>query len=447
MNAVDFSNVFVIVFLAGTAFQFVLEQFLEFQNWRARRKDGADVPALLSDVPAAASLNKEKRAEIAAYKNARYASWIPSSAVSFAVSLALVCTGFYPWIFNIVCRATGIPSGFGSLFACALLFFVLASLPESLLSLPFELYQEFVVERRFGFSKMTLRLWILDELKSLAVSLVMSAALLAAMSAVLTLLPNQWWIVLAAVFFAVTLGVQALYPLVVAPLFNTFTPLADGALKDAISALMERNGFRISGIFVMDASKRSRHSNAYFGGLGKSKRIVLYDTLVEQLSADELAAVLGHELGHCKLHHILRRVCVMLPAEFLLMFLLYWCARIPSLYTGFGFAVAPEMVEPLQFLGVFLASLVAAPLGTVFAPLVNFFSRRDEYAADRFSARASGMPEALVSGLVKLNIENLSDVQPSPLYVFWNYSHPTLLERIAALKRLAAEPADSAVRK
>ena len=392
------------------------------------------MPSELKEIDAASCFDTEKLANICAYKNAKYFSWIPASIVGLAITLVLVCTGFYPWLFNVVCRVTGTPDGFGSTYFCALLFFILASVPESIIEIPFSLYDEFVIEKKFGFSKMTFKLWIIDEIKGLLVSVLLTGILMAAMIAVLVNFPNTWWILLTCVMFAFTLIMQVLYPLVIAPMFNKFNPLEEGELKTRITALMENLGFKSSGIFIMDASKRSGHSNAYFGGMGKSKRIVLYDTLVKQLTTDELEAVLGHELGHYKLHHILHKICIMLPLEFVMMFVLYKIAQSNSLYTGFGFAIAEEMIVPLQFIGLFLSSLVATSLTEILSPIMNFGSRKDEYAADKFSAELTKNPDALISGLIKLNSENLSELLPPKLYVIWNYSHPTLVERIKALK-------------
>lgn len=392
------------------------------------------MPSELKEIDAASCFDTEKLANICAYKNAKYFSWIPASIVGLAITLVLVCTGFYPWLFNVVCRMTGTPDGFGSTYFCALLFFILASVPESIIEIPFSLYDEFVIEKKFGFSKMTFKLWIIDEIKGLLVSVLLTGILMAAMIAVLVNFPNTWWILLTCVMFAFTLIMQVLYPLVIAPMFNKFNPLEEGELKTRITALMENLGFKSSGIFIMDASKRSGHSNAYFGGMGKSKRIVLYDTLVKQLTTDELEAVLGHELGHYKLHHILHKICIMLPLEFVMMFVLYKIAQSNSLYTGFGFAIAEEMIVPLQFIGLFLSSLVATSLTEILSPIMNFGSRKDEYAADKFSAELTKNPDALISGLIKLNSENLSELLPPKLYVIWNYSHPTLVERIKALK-------------
>lgn len=399
-------------------------------------KNGGKLPEGLKEIPASKVFDEEKLKNITDYENAKYFYWIPSSVCSFALTLILVVSGFYPWLFNVVCRITGIPHGFSSTFFCFLLFLVLSSVPSSLLSVPFDLLKEFKLEKKFGFSKMTFRLWLLDEIKGFLVSIVVSSLIVAAMTFVLVVFPKNWWILLTFILFALTLIMQVLYPLVIAPIFNKFTPLEDGELKTKITSLMENLGFKASGIFVMDASKRSGHSNAYFGGLGKSKRIVLYDTLINQLETDELVAVLGHELGHYKLHHIIRRFIVLIPVEFILMFILNFCAQHTSLYTGFGFAVSAENVQSMQFIGLVLASFVWSSLSELISPISNASSRRDEYQADAFSARLTKNPDALISGLIKLNSENLSELLPPKLYVAWNYSHPTLLERIEALEKL-----------
>ena len=352
------------------------------------------------------------------------------------MTLILVFSGFYPWLFNVVCRFTGFPDGYWSTYFCAFCFLILAGIPDGIMDIPFDLIQEFKVEKSFGFSNMTFRLWLTDQIKGIAMSLVLSAVLLAAMIGILVLFPHGWWIFLTAVLFAFTFVMQILYPLVIAPVFNKFVPLEDGELKTRITELMQNLGFKSTGIFVMDASKRSGHSNAYFGGIGKSKRIVLYDTLIKQLTTDELVAVLGHELGHYKLHHIVRRFCVLIPVELVLMFILYKIAQSTLIYTGFGFALAGIKVESVQFIGLFLANLVAGSLSEIFSPLINFSSRKDEFAADRFSAEFTKHPEHLVSALIKLNSENLSELFPPKLYVAWNYNHPTLVERAEALKKL-----------
>ena len=434
MTKVVLSNIFVQIFIIGTVLTFLINQFLEFVDFRARIKNGGKLPAELEKFSAAEVFDREKLAKISAYENAKYYLWIPKSLSSTVLTFILVFSGFYPWIFNVVCRYTGFPNGFLSTYLCSLLFFFLIGIPSSILSIPFDLIHEFIIEKKFGFSKMTFKLWLVDQVKSTLVSGILGIVLMAVVIAVLTFFVKTWWILLVCVVFAFTLIMQVLYPLVIAPMFNKFTPLEDGELKTKISQLMENLGFKASGIFVMDASKRSGHSNAYFGGFGKSKRIVLYDTLIKQLTTDELVAVLGHELGHYKLHHIIRRFIVLIPIMCALTYLLFFIAQHTAIYTGFGFAVAAIPVESIQFIGLFLANLVAGSISELLSPLTSSLSRRDEYQADAFSAKLTGSPDALISGLIKLNSENLSELLPPKLYVFWNYDHPTLIDRIRALK-------------
>lgn len=436
MEKIVIGNPFVIIFAAGTLVSFLINHVLEFVDWRARVKNGGKLPDELNGFPESSVFDTKKLASINAYENAKYFFWIPGSLASVFLALALVFSGFYPWLFNVVCRFTGFPNGYWSTFFCAFCFSVLAGIPEGILDIPFELIKEFKIEKAFGFSKMTIKLWIADQIKGIAMSLVLSAVLVAAMVGILVAFPHGWWIFLTIVLFAFTFIMQILYPLVIAPIFNKFSPLEEGELKTRITELMQNLGFKSSGIFVMDASKRSGHSNAYFGGIGKSKRIVLYDTLIKQLTTDELVAVLGHELGHYKLHHIIRRFCVLIPVEFALMFILYKIAQSTSIYTGFGFALTGIKVESVQFIGLFLASLVAGSLSEISSPLRNFSSRKDEFAADKFSAELTGHPEHLISALIKLNSENLSELVPPKIYVAWNYNHPSLVERVEALKKL-----------
>ncbi len=434
LNKIDYSNPFIIAFFAGTILSFLIEHILEFIDWKARTKNGGKLPVEFESIPSASVFDKEKLKKINDYKNQKYFFWIPSSICSFALALAMVALGFYPWIFNAACKITGAPNGYTSTFLCGLLFVLFRSVPNMILSIPFDLIHEFKLERKFGFSKMTGKLWIQDKIKGLLISIIFAVGIVAAITGILIIWQNHWWIFLTILFFALTLIMQIIYPLIIAPMFNKFTPLEDGELKTKITELMKNIGFKASGIFVMDASKRSGHSNAYFGGLGKSKRIVLYDTLLKQLSTDELIAVLGHELGHFKLHHIIRKFFVLIPVEFVLMFALNLCAHSTSLYAGFGFSVNAENVLSMQFIGLVLASIVWGAFSELISPISHTASRRDEYQADNFSARLTKNPDALISGLIKLNSENLSELFPPKIYVFWNYSHPTLLERIKALK-------------
>ncbi len=446
----DLKNIFVIVFVCGSLVSFIINQLLEFIDCHARKTDdcsrngNADtsvkvsIPAWLKEIPGADEVfTAEKLSKIRSYEDARYFAWIPSSVCTLIVSIALMLFGFYPFLFEKICLLSGFPSSLGNTFLCFFLFVIISSIPTEIFSIPFALYREFVVEKKFGFSNMTFKLWIKDYIKETLLSLILGALLCFIASVVLVIFKTSWWFLLCAVLIVFTVVMQIVYPKFIAPLFNKFSPLEEGELKDKINDLLEKTGFVSDGVFVMDASKRSGHSNAYFTGFGKAKRIVLYDTLVKSLTPDELVAVLGHELGHYKLHHILRRMIFMIPLEFAVSFLLYKFAGLVSLYTAFGFkTITAENVLFVQFIGLFLAAEVYSSVTEIFSPVVNYFSRRDEYQADAYSAKVTGQPQNLVSALVKLNSENLSELFPPKIYVIWNYSHPTLKERAEALNKL-----------
>ena len=431
--SVNLSNPFVLIFVCGTIATFLINHFLEFIDYRARCKNGGTIPSVLQNIALAAeTFDTAKLKNISDYENAKYFKWCISSVCSLVLDLALVLFGFYPFIFNSICFFTDSPVTIASTFSAFFLFMILSGLPSTILGLPFSLYGEFVIEKKFGFSKMTWKLWITDQIKALFVGLILISLLTFVAAVLFVKCETSWWFMLAAVMIAFTFIMQVVYPKFIAPLFNKFTPLEEGESKDKIMAILDKVGFKNGGLFVMDASKRSGHSNAYFSGFGKTKRIVLYDTLLKSLTADELAAVLGHELGHFKLHHITKRLFVMIPMEFVVMFILYKMANLPNLYTAFGFR--DITVAGFQFIGIFLASMLWGSVSEIVTPVSNIFSRKQEYQADAFSAKVLGTPEPLITGLIKLNSENLSELIPPKLYVFWNYSHPTLIERIEHLR-------------
>ena len=434
---INFSNPFVLTFLIGTIASFLIHHFLEFIDYKARKKNGGTLPKELQEIPAANVFDQEKLKKISEYENAKYFAWIPSSVCNLVLDFALILFGFYPFIFDKICLISGFPSSIGSCFVCFFLFMIISSIPGEILSIPFSLYREFVVEKRFGFSKMTFKLWIIDNLKEGILSIILSALLTIVASIFFVKCPSSWWFILAAVLICFTFIMQIIYPKFIAPLFNKFSPLEEGELKENLSDLLQKTGFVSDGIFIMDASKRSGHSNAYFTGFGKSKRIVLFDTLTKTLTADELVAVLGHELGHFKLKHILKRLIFTIPLEFVLLFALYKLAQFTDLYTGFGFAnITAQNVSSVQFIGLFLAILIYGSISEIISPITNIFSRKDEYEADKFSVEHCNNKEDFISALIKLNSDNLSELLPPKLYVFWNFSHPTLIERIAALKKI-----------
>lgn len=437
----NFKNPFVIIFIAGTLFKFLLDTILEFIDYKFRQKHGLEIPQELEGLVDEPTLKKT-----CAYENANYFSGIPYSLLSLALTFALVFSLYF-----VFCYEKGLSMAKGNSYLTILLFALFVGIPSVILSIPFELYDEFKIEKKFGFSNMTLGMWLLDQVKSLAIGLVLGVPLLLVAVALMNHI-EHWWFFLGSVYIAFSLAVSYIYPVLIAPIFNKFTPLEDGELRERLFALLEKCGFKASGIFVMDASRRSSHSNAYFTGFGKNKRIVLYDTLLKQLSTDEIEAVLGHELGHFKKHHIIKRMCVTFPLIFAFLFAAWLLIKIPSLYSGFGFtdfgfagstgsisstplsASNTAIPATLQYVGIYLLSLIFGGFSPIFSLVSNTFSRRDEFEADKFSVTTCGSSKALISALIKLNKENLSEIQVPTIYSIFNYSHPPLLERINAIK-------------
>ena len=422
---------FLTIFIIASTLNFLLEEGLEFIDYKARKKNGGKVPKELFGYADSRLLKKT-----AEYEDEKYRLFIPEHAAALVLSLVLVLSGYYVAVYRQLSQVTGNGT------ITAILFFLLASLPDAVLSVPFDFKREFDIEKRYGFSNMTVGMWLLDGLKGIFLGLLISCPLIALANVLLLYLPGCWWILLAAAYIALSLAITFLYPLVIAPLFNKFTPLESAELK----LMLEKTGFQSQGIFVMDASKRSRHSNAYFTGFGRSKRVVLYDTLLDQLSVDETESVLAHELGHYKLSHIIRRLFAVIPLVVISLFAVSVLVKMPSLYSAFGFQAETsvvldgetrtETVLPyIHFIGLFLCGLVAGPFSPLLSLVSNFFSRRDEFQADAFSAETCGRSRSLVTALIKLHKENLSELTPPKLYCVFKYNHPPLLERIRALKK------------
>ncbi len=304
------------------------------------------------------------------------------------------------------------------------------ALISGLLDLPLSLYQTFVIEERFGFNKMTLKLWLLDLLKSgllgVLIGLPMAALILWLMGAA----GFWWWLWAWAFWTGFSLLLLLIYPAFIAPMFNKFAPLEDETLKARVTALMQHCGFKAKGLFVMDGSKRSAHANAYFTGFGASKRVVFYDTLLRHLSAPEVDAVLAHELGHFKHHHVIKRMILLFVASLLGFALLGWLAAQSWFYTGLG--VQPNLAAANDALALLLFMLTLPLAGFFITPLFAQLSRRDEFAADAFAAAQTSAVD-LSSALLKLVQDNASTLTPDPLYVKFYYSHPATPERLARL--------------
>jgi len=300
-----------------------------------------------------------------------------------------------------------------------------------LLDLPFDWYYNFRIEERFGFNRMTQRIWFGDLLKNLLVSLLIGAPLIAVVLWLMGTAGPAWWLWAWGFWMAFNLLLMVVYPLFIAPLFNEFKPLADEALAARVKALMDRCGFSAKGLFVMDGSKRSAQSNAYFTGIGHSKRVVFYDTLLARLSPGEVEAVLAHELGHFHHKHIIKMIVQIFLMSLLGLAALGFLAQQPEFYLGLG--VTPNDNAANDGLALALFTLVLPCVSFVLAPLSSRASRRHEFQADAY-AKANANGDELASALVKLTEDNASTLTPDPLYVAFNYSHPPMVERIAAIK-------------
>jgi len=293
---------------------------------------------------------------------------------------------------------------------------------NALVGLPFEWYRTFKVDKAFGFTQMTPKMFIVDKLKAAALTAVLGGALIAALAWIIDHIA-LWWLWGFVLLFGVVVLINVIYPTVIAPMFNTFTPLEEGDLRKRIETMMAGHGLKSDGIFVMDASKRDRRLNAYFGGLGKAKRVVLFDTLLEKLNDDELLAVLGHELGHFKHGDIYKNIALTGGLLFIVFYLL---GHLPDeLFLQMG-------VPPFAGAKIALMLLLLPLVGFVFTPLLSRLSRHNEFAADRHGAEQGGK-EHLVNALLKLVGENKAFPKAHPLVIFFYHTHPPILERLEAL--------------
>ncbi|HWH77534.1 MAG TPA: M48 family metallopeptidase [Candidatus Binatus sp.] len=311
------------------------------------------------------------------------------------------------------------------------LFCLGVALISALVGLPTDLYSTFRLEAKFGFNKTTVGLYISDKVKGLVLGLLIGAPFILIILWLMDVMGPYWW-VWAFVFVSVfQLLMIVIFPTFIAPWFNKFEPLKEGEFRERILALANQIGFTTHGIFTMDGSKRSAHSNAYFTGIGKAKRIVLFDTLVEQMTMDQGLAVLAHEMGHYKMKHIRRMLVVQTVFLFLGLYVLSLLLKTPAFFSAFG-------LTPSNHVALVLFSLVSGPATFYLGPLMNRLSRKHEYEADRFAALTLKNGKPMEEALVNLTVKNLSNLNPHPWYSAYHYSHPTPAERISAIRQCLA---------
>lgn len=344
-----------------------------------------------------------------------------ADTVSILVTLAVILLGGFNWLDGLV-RSLG-----WSEITTGLVYIGLLSLASWALSLPFELYQTFVLEERFGFNKTTPGTFVADRAKGMALTALLGGGLLAVVLYFFEKAGGAAWLWCWGVSVAFSLGVTYVAPTWILPLFNKFTPLEKGGLRDALEGYARKADFELEGIFVMDGSKRSTKSNAFFTGFGRHKRIALFDTLIKEQTAEEITAVLAHEVGHSKRGHIRKRLIVGAFKTGVVFYLMSVFMASPGLFAAFG------MDHISNYAGLIFFVLLYTPVSLALSIAANFVSRKHEFEADAFAAQTTGRPGAMISALKKLSATNLTNLTPHPLTVWLEYSHPPVLERVRAL--------------
>jgi STE24 endopeptidase len=310
----------------------------------------------------------------------------------------------------------------------ALIFFGVLAAIGGVAEIPFNIYHTFVLEKKYGFSTITWRLWLTDLIKSVIISTVLTGLMLSAFMVFILYLPGTWWFWAWIFFTTFEILLMWLYPVVIAPLFNKYEPIKDELLKEKITSLMAQVGLKAKRIYQVDEGKRSKHTNAYFTGIGKTKRIVLYDTLLASHLPEEILAVLAHEIGHWKKKHILKQLLFMIVASLVVLYFTYLIVNWPPLYSTFGLKYTPV------YAGLLLVSLYLSCAGFFLSPIGAVIMRRYEREADKMARDLVGSSEPMINALKRLAKDNLTNLHPHPMYVWFYYSHPPLIERIEYLK-------------
>ena len=402
----------IVVFLC---LDFVLERILESLNSKHMS------PVLPDSLKGIYDEKEYSRFQSYKRENGRLDSW--SSGVGFVVMIVFLVAGGFGWYNSWVVSLTD------SVVWQTILFVVGLSVASSVLDIPFDYYATFRIEEKYGFNKTTRRVYWLDTVKELVLSLVLGGVLLALVVWFYTWAGTYFWLYAWGAVTLFSVFMAMFYSQLIVPLFNKQTPLQEGSLRDKIQAFAGKVGFKLDNIYVIDGSKRSTKANAYFTGLGPKKRVVLYDTLIDELTEEEIVAVLAHEVGHYKKRHTLRSMAVSVIQMGVLFWLFSLCVNNAALSEALGGDWAYFQ------LGLIAFAILYSPVNLIFGVGMNVWSRSNEYEADAFAARYYE-GDYLVSGLKKISVKSLSNLTPHPLYEYIYYSHPSLLKRIDAIKRI-----------
>ncbi|MBU2914312.1 M48 family metallopeptidase [Reichenbachiella agariperforans] len=410
------SETILYLIIGITIFDFVFNKVLGILNNKSRKKP---IPASLTGI-----YDEEKYADSQRYQTAVFKFSAISSTLSFFVMLAMLWFGIFGWL-DAQVRAIAPVEYLSSLYFFGILYFA-----SDILGLPFDIYGTFVIEEKFGFNKTTAKTFVLDKLKGWLMTLIVGGIIVGVFIALVALFPQTFWIYFWIVAAVLMVFINMFYTSLIIPLFNKLTPLGDGTLKDAITHYSQKVGFSLNNIFVIDGSKRSSKANAFFSGLGKKKKVVLYDTLIDQHSEEELVAVLAHEVGHYKKKHIVWSMILSMAQIGFMLWLLSLLISSSEVSWALGANSTSMHINVLAF------GMLFSPVSTVIGILMNLLSRKNEYEADEYAVRTYDR-KPLISALKKLTATNLGNLTPHPAYVFVNYSHPSLQQRIEAMEKVA----------
>jgi len=401
------------VIIAIIVLDFLFEKYLDYLN---TTKWSDTLPGEVKGI-----YDEEKYKKQQSYQRVNHKFGMLSGSFSFIVTLCMFL--FYGFAL-VNSWAWGVTS---NAILAAFIFFGILMFASDLLNTPFSIYGTFVIEEKYGFNKTTPKTFVLDKIKGWLIGALIGGGLLALIIFIYQKTQNMFWIYAWLVVSAFSIFMTMFYSNLIVPLFNKQTPLEEGELRSAINNFAKKVGFKLDNIFVIDGSKRSTKANAYFTGLGAKKRIVLYDTLINDLETDELVAVLAHEVGHNKKHHVTQGLIISLIQAGIILYIFSLLINNPDLSRALG------VDEPNIHIGLIAFGILYSPVSFVLGIFMNILSRKNEYQADAFAATHHN-PKALASALKKLSVTNLSNLTPHKAYVFFHYSHPTLLQRLAHLK-------------
>lgn len=406
-------TVFLIILIIVIA-DYLFERFLDYLNTKRWTNE---LPSELSEI-----YNEEEYRKSQEYKKVNHKFGMLTSTFSFLLILGMLLFGGFAltdqWVSTITSNSI----------LSALLFFAILGLASDILGIPFSLYDTFVIEEKFGFNKTSPITFVLDKLKGWLLAVILGGGIFSLIIWLWLQTGSMFWILAWGVITLISVFITMFYSSIIVPLFNKQTPLEDGGLKDAINGFAKKAGFQLKNIYVIDGSKRSTKANAYFTGIGPKKRIVLYDTLIKEMTNNEIVAVLAHEIGHYKKKHVISGLVLGIIQTGILMYVFSLLVSSPILSKALG------VEEPKFHIGMVAFGMLYTPLSLLIGIAMNVLSRKNEYQADAFAAQF-GLANELGSALKKLSVNNLSNLTPHPLYVFFHYSHPTLLQRLQKLNQ------------